>query len=301
MRKLKLTFIALLFSFISIEAQNWDSISTINTINLFCDPGYITGFGGVGNIEPLMFEADIIPYYMIGFNKSWRWGMGLSPRVILRMYNSESFPVRTPSYMPRVLFVRQFVNEAKQHDWFLYLSWYHHSNGQDGLFYNVDSSSINTKNGSFSTNWLEAGFFLSRNKENKRYYMKLYSEYCYNQDKELNGIYGRLRVYLDLKTEWNLVSKTLNLFRLSYFEKNKDILNNSFRFGYIVNDLKNTDALDLKRFTFRYTLTYKPSFLEDVTLFAQYYYGQDYYNIYFYRTLKVIRFGIAAKTSVFSR
>lgn len=98
-----------------------------------------------------------------------------------------------------------------------------------------------------------------------------------------------------------MVSKTLNLFKLSYFEKNKDILNNSFRFGYIVNDLKNTDALDLKRFTFRYTLTYKPSFLEDVTFFAQYYYGQDYYNIYFYRTLHVLRFGIAAKTSVFSR
>ena len=64
MRKLKLTFIVFLFSFVSLEAQRWDSISTISTINLFCDPGYITGLGGVGNIEPLMFEADIIPYYI---------------------------------------------------------------------------------------------------------------------------------------------------------------------------------------------------------------------------------------------
>jgi len=301
MRRLKLTFFVLLFSFVSLKAQRLDSISAINTINMFCDPGYITGLGGVGNIEPLMFEADIIPYYMIGFNKDWRWGMGLSPRVILRMYNAESYPVRTPSYMPRILLVRQFVNNAKKHDWFVYLSWYHHSNGQDGPFFNADSSAINTRNGSFSTNWLEAGLFLSRNKENRKYYMKLYSEYSYNQDKELNGIYGRLRVYLDLKTEWNLVSKTLNLFNLSYFEENKDVLNNSFRFGYIATDLKNVNYWDKKRFTFKYTLTYKPSFLRDVTLFAQYYYGQDYYNIYFYRTLHILRFGIAAKTSVFNR
>jgi hypothetical protein len=278
----------------------WDSVSAISTLKLFCDPGYISGLSGIGNMEPLMFEADIIPYYVIGINRHYRWGFALSPRVILRMYNTESYPVRTPSYMPRIILIHQVANHIKERDWFYYLSWFHHSNGQDGTFYTTDSITINTKNGSFSTNWIEGGMFLSRSKINRKYYLKINALYSYNQDKELNGIYGRLRFFADLKTEWNLVSKTLNLFNLSYFERNKGVLDNMFRFGLIVDDLKNTKIFDKKRFIFQYTLTYKPSFLRDVTFFAQYYYGSDYYNIYFYRTLKVLRFGIAAKTSIFN-
>ncbi len=281
------------------QTARWDSISAISTVNLFCEPGYITAMGGYGNIEPLIFEADIVPYYMLGFNPSSRWGIALSPRVILRMYNKDSYPVRTPSYMPRVVLMRQFVNESKQRDWFCYFSWYHHSNGQDGTFFNADSSGINTQNGSFSTNWVESGFFFSRLKENKKYFLKISAMYSYKQDHELDGTYGRLRFFSDFQSEWNL-SKTFKFLDLSYLKNNKILLTSALRVGLIADDLQNAKIIDKKRLIFRYTLTFKPSFCRDVNLFAQYYYGQDYYNIYFNRTLQVLRFGITAKISIFN-
>ncbi|PKP10427.1 MAG: hypothetical protein CVU09_07190 [Bacteroidetes bacterium HGW-Bacteroidetes-4] len=79
------------------------------------------------------------------------------------MYNQDSYPVRTPSFMPRATFFYQFLDkESGKRDLFTYSSIMHHSNGQKGSFYNSDSTSINTLSGSFSSNWVEAGLFLSR-------------------------------------------------------------------------------------------------------------------------------------------
>lgn len=69
----------------------------------------------------------------------------------------------------------------------------------------------------------------------------------------------------------------------------------STKLGWILSEYNNRKTFDIKRLIIKETISFKPRFLKDVTLFAQYYYGQDYYNIYFNRTLHVFRFGIMAK------
>lgn len=286
----------------SQEVSN-DSVLFESTFNMFREPSYISALGGIGNIEPLIFEGDIVPYFMV--NKSPRWGIELSPRFILRMYNEKSLPVRTPSFIPRAtIFYRVSVKNDKGEGIFTYFSWCHHSNGQSDNFYNADSTTINTKSGNFSTNYIEGGMFFSH--PDKRFpkavinYMKLSVLYHYHQAPELRPLYGRLRFFTDFQSSFNL-SKALRIFGNT--SKNSTdhnaILSQSIRIGLIAGNITNVSTFDTKRLIFKYTISFKPSFLNDVTIFAQYYYGQDYYNIYFNRTLKLLRFGLAAKTSLF--
>ncbi|NJO89264.1 MAG: hypothetical protein HC831_10125 [Chloroflexia bacterium] len=149
-------------------AQTNDSLFR-QSINQSHPQSYISALGGFGNIEPLIFEAAIIPYYMLRLNQS-KWGIELSPKVVLRMYQADSYPVRTPSYMPGATFYYNISNlqaSRKASPLFVFLTWQHHSNGQDGNFYNNDSISINTHSGNFSTNMIELGGFASMNDKSK--------------------------------------------------------------------------------------------------------------------------------------
>lgn len=301
----RFAFFALLACSSIVKSQELSHDSTLfeSTFSMFREPSYISALGGIGNIEPLIFEGDIVPYFTV--NKSTRWGIELSPRFILRMYNEKSLPVRTPSFMPKAtIFYRISPKNKKAEGVFTYFSWAHHSNGQSDSFYNEDSTAINTKSGNFSTNYIESGLFFSR--PDKRFpkavinYMKLSVLYHYHQAPELRPLYGRLRFFTDFQSSFNL-SKALRIFGNT--SKNpashNAILSQSIRIGLIAGNMTNVSTFDTKRLIFRYTISFKPSFLNDVTIFAQYYYGQDYYNIYFDRTLKVLRFGLAAKTSIF--
>jgi hypothetical protein len=275
--------------------------TAISTFNMFREPSYIMFGSGLGNLEPLVFEADIIPYFMISLNKNVRWGIELSPRILMRMYDSHSHPVRTPSYMPRVTFFYQFIDREKGHsDLFAYFSLLHHSNGQDGNFYMADGTTINTLNGSFSTNWLEGGFFLSRPNSQLIFitnYIKFYVDYSYNQDAELNRVYGRLRFFVNVKS----TVKLSDVFKIIVPKKDNNrhyIFDQSIRMGWLAGDLNDAKTLDVKRLIFNYIVSFKPAFLKDGVIFVDYYYGQDYYNIYFGRRLNVVRIGIALKSSI---
>ena len=297
-----------IFTLIAINAMSQESVkdssSFERTFSMFREPSYISPLSGMGNLEPLVFEADIVPYFMLSLNKTNRWGIELSPRFLIRMYNEKSLPIRTPSFMPRATFFYRISTKEKGEDVFAYFSWCHHSNGQDDYFYNEDSTTINTNSGNFSTNLIEGGVFLSH--PDRRFpkavinYVKISALYHYFQAPELRPLYGRVRFNSDFQSTLNL-SKLLRIFGNT--SKNPTIhnvlLNQSIRIGYIAGKMDDISTFDSKRFVFRYTITFKPSFLNDVTIFAQYYYGQDYYNIYFNRTLSVLRFGLAAKTSIF--
>lgn len=283
---------------------HWDKTSWDESMNLFYEPGYITFAGGFGNMEPLLFEGNIVPYYRIGLNAIKHWVIVLSPQVILRMYNTESYPVRSPSYEPRIVLVHQTLarKEKSYSDWYQYVSVYHHSNGQDGYFYtDSTNTTINTYDGSFSTNWLEAGTFLTKTRSSRQYYAKLYGKYCVLQDTMLNGLYGRLRFNFDLKFEWNVAKSIYNLFNIKYFKDKESIVSNVFKFGVICGKMDKRDPIDIHRCIIDYTISFKPGFLQDVTLFAQYYWGEDYYNIYFNRILHVFRIGLTAHSKFFSK
>lgn len=304
MRKLFLFNIfvfSFLFSFSQTDTSSikWEDVARDETMNMFYDPGYITAAGGIGNLEHLIFEANIIPYFTISTNSISRWALILSPQVILRMYDQESWPIRTPSYKPRVILVHH-TPKKQYHDWFQYISWYHHSNGQEGSFYESDSTTINWQNGSFSTNWIEAGVFACRAHNAKAYYAKIYASYCYQQDTMQNDLLGRFRFNFDLKFNWN-ICKTLSNLNLKYFNDRNAYISNTLRFGIIGGDVKLYDKFDWKRCIVDYTISFQPGFLQDVTFFAQYYWGEDYYNIYFNRILHVFRVGITAQSKFFSR
>ena len=51
-----------------------------------------------------MFEANISPNFIIRKRQDSRLMAVLTTQVVIRMYNEESFPVRTPSYIPQVSF-----------------------------------------------------------------------------------------------------------------------------------------------------------------------------------------------------
>lgn len=279
------------------------NVDPSRTFGMFREPSYITFAGGVGNIEKLMFEADIIPYYQLSLSGTDRWGVELSPQVILRMYNEESYPVRTPSFMPRAtVFYHLRQANRREYDLFGYASWCHHSNGQENPFYLADSVTVNRLSGNFATNMVEAGLFMSRPDRRNPFatnYSKLSAVYHYRHINELDNRYGDLRFYLDMQSTVD-ISKTLRYLNLTQraLPKESSVLQVSTQLGWIAGNMGNVASFDLKRLVAKATVSYKPAFFKDVTFFTQYYYGQDYYNIYFDRTLHVFRFGIMAKPNL---
>jgi hypothetical protein len=278
-----------------------EKINTISMFNMFRESSYIILGSGLGNLEPLIFEGDIIPYFMISLSQNARWGMEISPRIIIRMLNKYSYPVKTPSYMPKATIFYQFPdNRLGKRDFFTFLSWMHHSNGQDGNFYNVDSTSINTASGNFTTYWVEGGLFLSRPNKHLKFntnYVKFYAAYNYKQQEELDGLYGHFRFFVNIKNTVKL-SDAFRTIVASENNSKKYVFDQSIKIGWIADNLIDTKIIEKKRLIFNYTLSFKPAFLKDVNFFIHYYYGQDYYNIHFNRQLSVIRFGIASKSNV---
>ncbi|MGM0532132.1 MAG: hypothetical protein ACQER7_12365 [Bacteroidota bacterium] len=63
--------------------------------------------------------------------------------------------------------------------------------------------------------------------------------------------------------------------------------------GWIFGEMGGASHTNVKkRLNFKYTFSYHPRIAEDMSVFVQYYYGQDYYNIYFNRNISVLRFGL---------
>jgi hypothetical protein len=142
-------------------------------------------------LSQIRFEADIQPNLVVSQNFSdklvydqsldgrFRFAYSIvgTPRVRLRMFDTRSAPVRTPSYMPKGTgSLLAFRGEIDRRDrgprvgiWAGQLTVGHHSNGQDGCLFVTDTlvddecvgtpdlTQINTKDGSFSTNFMRTG------------------------------------------------------------------------------------------------------------------------------------------------
>ena len=146
-----------------------------------------------GPKSPYILTADIMPHFALGGPKL-PIAVHFTPRFQVRlMYDNKpqgdsSFPVRTPSYMPGLT-----VFFPLMHKWnaisnkFLYgsVAAFHHSNGQDApaLRYNPATGirEVNTYNGNFSTNFIEAGANLRW-----RTSSKLKNDNCFCSDDPFN-------------------------------------------------------------------------------------------------------------------
>lgn len=263
---------------------------------------YVTFSQGFGNLESLVFEAAIEPYFLIRTSKDARWGATLSPAIKLRMYAEESLPVRTPSYNPYLSFYHQLVFTRKETPYMMYvfLTLAHHSNGQEGDFY-LQNGEINTKTGSFSTNYFEFGIFFNRHLlpfANTTEYLKSSLEIHPGLDmnEELKGRYGNYRWHNRLKIY------RLSWKQLSGFFEDKQTYNVKipvwsavFETNWIFGERNGAKASDIsERFSIMAKLGYKPLKVRDVSFFVKFYSGEDYYNIYFTRRISYFQFGLQA-------
>ena len=113
----KIIVIIFLFSSIHFEligSEENDSIIQIPLTTIaqaHQGNSYATILEGIGQIEPLWFEANLIPSFYIRVSEDSRLLGVLTPQVILRMYQEESFPVRTPSYMPQTTLYWSIYNQ----------------------------------------------------------------------------------------------------------------------------------------------------------------------------------------------
>ncbi|MEB2785349.1 hypothetical protein [Algoriphagus persicinus] len=249
---------------------------------------YVTFPPDIGNLEPLIFEANISPGFIIRERKDSRVMAILTPQIIIRMYDEFSYPVRTPSYMPNISFY--FLTESKRsvNKLSLFGKIAHHSNGQDGDFYD-ENGNINLKSGNFTTNFIELGLIKSFYNQRHNYFRFFKSSVEIHPKTwmlgDMHGKYSGLRwhnTFLVYKLPLNGPSTGNNKANFSFKVETSWMVDN-------VNDWK---TFDLNRLNASLRFYYHPKILEDIGLFVQLYHGMDYYNIYLQHQISVIRIGI---------
>lgn len=248
---------------------------------------YITFPTDIGNIEPLWFEGNVIPNFYLRRSRNSRLMGVLTPQIIIRMYQEESYPVRTPSYMPQITVYYKLYDNSESVSVSIFGRMAHHSNGQDGDFL-LEDGSFNLKSGDYATNFLEFGLIKTRhsNRFNAYQFFKTSFEIHPNNliQEELLGIYSQYRWHNSFSIfKLNSGSPSSNGGRPAISLKGET----TWMFG----DYNQLDAFSAERLNLSLTFYYHPKFLEDIGLFVQYYHGSDYYNMYFDHRLDVLRFG----------
>jgi len=283
------------FSKMNLQGQNCKdttisaSLSSISQINQ--GNSYVTFPTDIGNIEPLIFEGNLIPNFHIRQSKDSRLIGVITPQIIIRMYQEKSLPVRTPSYMPQItLFYRTSLLKNNQNlDVFLKIA--HHSNGQENDFY-LSNGTLNTKSGDFSTNYIEFGHVVSDFSIFFNAYRFYRSSFEFHpqgwSSKELEGIYSKYRWH-NMFTIFKLASDCPDQTKRAHLSVKAELT-------WLFGQMGQTDSFSFDRINSSLGFYYYPKFLVDVGLFVQYYRGHDYYNMYFSRILNVVRFGIVTET-----
>jgi hypothetical protein len=112
----------------------------------------------------VMYEADVNTDIPVAGFKSHHWGrpvwhlLNFVPQLRLRQYTTDSSPVRSPSYMPRV----DLYTMARMHSWGARTAWFgtqftvgHHSNGQDGCTFTSQDGKFDLSSGKRIGNCVE--------------------------------------------------------------------------------------------------------------------------------------------------
>ncbi len=267
----------------SLPQFNLGKIAQVNQGDSF-----ITFPTDIGNLEPLMFEANVNPSFVVRKRKDSRLMAVLTAQITIRMYNEESYPVKTPSYIPQIsaYYLVGAKNSADRSTIFVKMG--HHSNGQDGSFYN-DDGNINLQTGNFATNFFEMGWlktdYNSNLKAEKIFKTSLEVHPRSWMLQELHGQYSGLRwhnAFLAYKLPLKMGPR--GSIKANFSLKAETM--------WSLDKLYDWDTFNIKRLNASVTFYYHPKFLEDIGFFVRYYHGMDYYNIYFQHRLDVFRFGI---------
>lgn len=256
-----------------------------------------------------------------------------TPGVNLRMFRETSKPVRTPSFTPRIQYQKLFVDLDKQRAALqrkerqlddttlkeVHVSFVHYSNGQKGCSIlgqtrlPADDGTpdegecepaaltgrLNTKDGSFSTNYVRVGANWRRT------------------NLETEGLQEESAVAAYSTWEYG-VRADLDL----HVQRSEAIRDDfpSYRVRGTVEGAKSKVGLCRKRAHVAGAVIYSPETPDDISRFAyavtgscfitrrggwgllaRYYHGQDYYNIRYRETLKRFQFGIVYSQDGFLR
>jgi hypothetical protein len=278
----------------------------ITMVNFNRDQSYITFGQGLGNLDPLIFEAKLSPSYFVS-DRGRRWALLANPQIQIRMLNKESVPIRVPSYRFYITYFRgiSFWNRGILKN-FLYddALWFfsvaHHSNGQDGKAYD-STGHLNLNSGNFAANFIQIGIasyssIPMGNKYNSLRQIKVHAEIYptafpidwYTTD--IKGQYGFYRLFttyslLGIRRKENKNWFT-NLMRNSSFE---------IQTGWIFDAIRGYDAVNIEhRLIVDMHYKYYPDWMSEFAFFVRYYYGQDYYNIHYETQLSVLSFGLTS-------
>jgi len=238
-----------------------------------------------GEVPNLLFEANLAPpFYITAGNRLLLVG---TPKVVMRMLRTSSLPVRTPSYMPRLsAFLLLFGDQ------FLTATISHHSNGQEVSTFLADGS-LNVRTGNFSTNFVEGGIqgaVRSAPSERVFGYRASFEHHPRSwTDVDIRDLYPpqRVRVGLD---EILPFRRGMGAALGSEVQFTIDLT------WYIGGEVPSARA-GLDRLGGWYSVSLRPAWLRELTLFLNAYAGPDYYNIHFLERLNVVRVGIGTRRS----
>ena len=217
---------------------------------------YITFPTDIGNIAPLIFEANINPSFIIRERKDSRLMALLTPQIVIRMFNEESYPIRSPSYIPQIS-LYYLANKINILDYLVVFGKIaHHCNGQEGDFYNADNT-INTKTVSFANNYIEFGF-LKTSYSNQLKAIKTIKSSIEIHPKnwmnvEMRGRYSGLRWHNSF-TSFKFPLKNDDYRKAKYSLKAETTL--------MLDNFNNLDFFDITRLNASLTFYYHPRFLE---------------------------------------
>lgn len=292
-RKLALLILLLQLSFAVFPQR----LTVNSSIVSFTDQTYVTFGQGIGNrvtsqgvkkLEPLLFEGQMAPLFSLQFRRRVPFGFALCPKIVFRMFNEYSYPVRTPSYMPFLLIYHRvkfpFLKRYNLFKPFLKVKptfyntykYGHHSNGQNGPYFVPGTRTINYQDGNFATDYTEiATSFLSGDTIPQTVAL-------------LSGRLG-FEHHLGLNREDSM-------YNTYYFEK----LSIELRFLVFKTITVSTGFAAMfgrDGFRPRYASDTYISYrvfprVSDISVFAKIYFGPDYYNLRYESTMSMVSFGL---------
>jgi|GEM_PF-1557570 len=279
-------------------------------IELTQEPTYITlggglNYGGEGRFSNQIFEANLKQSFHWMDNpqalqaKGYNGFLTVDMKLRLRMLSSYSAPVRTPSFMPRLLYYFWLDDQVPEASDKIYYSLMlsHHSNGQEGAFYNPDGT-LNTKSGNFSTNYLQLAYYRLWGERHEPDWSSFSLDWHpgFGREKGLKGQYEELKLNYTMRTGALEVAGYLDRGTLT----NQSAISYTLlgRRWVVAPNAKAPNIPPVKtkpwdNIQFSTAFNYRVPGWEDIRLYLKYDYGYDYYNIHFRERLNRIQFGFS--------
>lgn len=295
-----------------IEGDSLEFQKFLTMVNANREQSYVTVGSGIGNLEPLILEANFSPSYFFSRNKKL-WAIMVNPQVQIRILNEKSLPIRNPSYRVYGTFYKElkswkntFLRKLFYDNALWHVSYVHHSNGQDGSFFVNDSTTdVNFNNGDFSTDYVELGIYSYRAKELSKNYFSIrgikatleYYPVAWYSD-GLKNRYGSYRIFADMSVVGP--QRNLNRERLMQWLQRSGL---EIKLGWIFGSMEHAGPLDASsRLIIDVWYKYYPAWFDEIAFFARFYRGQDYYNIHFAKDeLTNLSFGITSNIMNFKQ